>query len=295
MADLTDFQVTDDVTDNLATYHNRLLGGTLRAEFVNTETISATKELTDADCQFQVITASGADRTVELAPEATTNHITLVYNTTPSSDGHNVLVKDDSGSTTYSTLGVDDWAVFIPFSGEGWKVLKDSNAISSSDVAVTDGGGYFTGTEVETVLQELGADVAAKPVILELGFFGPHSPADSTAYYFGPQVVGTPNGTVNTRTMTVRYTGTIYAADLVLVVGGTLGSSETFTTYLRHNNTTDTEISAVCQMDSVFEQFSNDALNIAITSGDTIEVKMVTPAWATNPTDTRALLTLWMR
>lgn len=142
MADLTSFQVTDDVTDNLAEYHNRLLGGTLRAEFVNTETISATKELADADCQYQVITASGATRTVELAPEASTNHITIIYNTTPSSDGYDVDVKDDSGATTLVSLGPDEWAVFLPVYGEGWKTWYINNppagqSVLSSDFTIT--------------------------------------------------------------------------------------------------------------------------------------------------------------
>lgn len=124
MTTINDFGVTDDVTDNLASYHNRLLGGTVRAEFVNTETISATKELADADCQFQVLTASSTDRTVELAPEATTNHLTVIYNATPSSDNFNIVVKDDSGTATFTTLAPDKWSTFIPVSGEGWKELS---------------------------------------------------------------------------------------------------------------------------------------------------------------------------
>lgn len=157
MADLTDFQVTDDVTDNLATYHNRLLGGIFRAEFANTETLSATKELADSDCQYQIITAGSTDRTVELAPEASTNHLTVVYNDTPSSDGYNVLVKDDSGATTYVTLAPAQYAVFLPFDSQ-WKTIATNSFVpytpSWTNLTVGDGtldarytreGGWISG------------------------------------------------------------------------------------------------------------------------------------------------------
>ena len=140
MADLGDFQVVDDVTDNLAEYHNRLLGGTIRAEFVNTETITTTKELTDNDCPFQVITAGTTDQTVELAPEGTGNHFTFVYN----SGTNNVIVKDDSGATSYITLATDDFEIFYPVYGEGWK-RKPHDFVGKTSAPTTDdnsGDGY---------------------------------------------------------------------------------------------------------------------------------------------------------
>ena len=118
MTTLTSFFKTDLVDDHTANDMNELIAAALRAEFANTETISATKELTDNDCQFQFITASGADRTVELAPEATTNHVQAIYN---SGATYNVVVKDDSGTYTFATLAPDEWAIFIPFNAEGWR------------------------------------------------------------------------------------------------------------------------------------------------------------------------------
>ncbi len=126
MADLTAFFKTDLVDDHLAAHMNVLIAAALRAEYTNTETITATKALSDNDCQFQVITASGADRTVELAPEATTNHITIIYNTGAT---YKIPVKDDSGSVTLITLGVDEWAMFTPISGETWKVISGNNMV----------------------------------------------------------------------------------------------------------------------------------------------------------------------
>lgn len=51
--------------------------------------------------------------------------------------------------------------------GAGTKVLYDDEtwgspgSVAAEDVSITDTGGYFTGTDVEAALQELGADVAA--------------------------------------------------------------------------------------------------------------------------------------
>ena len=123
MTTLNDFNRTDLLHDHVAGDVNKLIATALRAEYANTETITATKELADTDTQYQIITASGADRTVELAPAATTNHITLIYNAGAS---NNVPVKDSAGAITYATLRPDDWALAIPFSGEGWKVIKAS-------------------------------------------------------------------------------------------------------------------------------------------------------------------------
>lgn len=245
MADLTDFQVTDDVTDNLASLHNRLLGGNLRAEFVNIETISATKELADSDCPFQIITAGSTDRTVELAPEATTNHVTLVYNTTPSSDGYNVLVKDDSGGTTYATLAPDEWSMFIPFSGEGWKVHNRAYGIYKA------------------------------------GFSASH-PADGTTYFFGSLDSVALNTTATNRKIPILRSGTIRKISLILIPTTSAGTTETSTLSFRLNDTTDTTITSAANLSALYEVTAN--VNIAVSSGDWGTIKWVTPTWSTNPT-----------
>ena len=123
MTTLTSFFKTDLVDDHTANDVNVLIAAALRPEFANTETITATKTLTDNDCQFQFITASGADRTVLLAPEATSNHITVVYNAGAS---NNVLVKDDSNTTTFIVLAADEWVLMLPLNAEGWKIMNTS-------------------------------------------------------------------------------------------------------------------------------------------------------------------------
>lgn len=135
MTTLTSFLKTDLVDDHTAADVNKLIAGNLRPEYANTETISATKTLTDNDCQFQFLTASGANRDVRLAPEATTNHITIIYN---SGATYSLVVKDDSGGTTFATLAPDEWDIFYPLNAEGWKT-KPGTFASSAEV--------LTGTE----------------------------------------------------------------------------------------------------------------------------------------------------
>jgi len=119
MTTLNDFIVTDDVTDVLAAHINVLQANALRAEYHNTETITATKELADSDTAIQVITPSGANRDVELAPEASDNHLTLIIN--PSASTYNVLIKDDSGASTYAVLRPGNLAMCYP-DGTSWRV-----------------------------------------------------------------------------------------------------------------------------------------------------------------------------
>lgn len=140
MTDLTSFFRTNLVDDHVANDVNELIAAVIRPEFANTETITATKELSDNDCQFQFITASGANRTVELAPEAISNHPTIIYNAGAS---NNVLVKDDSGTYTFATLAPDEWMMFLPLNAEGWRAwsqpereYKLSVTVVSNDLVV---------------------------------------------------------------------------------------------------------------------------------------------------------------
>jgi hypothetical protein len=121
MTDLLSFFKTDLIDDHLAAHMNVLIAAALRAEYANTETITATKELADLDCQLQFITASGAARTVELPPEAISNHIHIIYN---SGATYDVPIKDDSGTYTFATLAPDEYAICYPLNGESWRVDK---------------------------------------------------------------------------------------------------------------------------------------------------------------------------
>ena len=111
------------------------------------------------------------------------------------------------------------------------------------------------------------------------------SPADGTTYYFGSNVVATLNTTAGRARIYIPAAGTIDACYLFLTTTGTLGSSETSTISIRLNNTTDTTVSAAVLANEAVTAFSNNGLSIAVVAGDYIEMKWVTPTWATNPTN----------
>lgn len=290
MASLNDFIVTDDVTDNLASLHNRLLGGSIRAEFVNTETISGTKELDDNDCQFQVLTAGSTDQTVELSPEADTNHLTVIYNTTPSSDGYNLTVKDDSGTSTFATLDSDEWAMFLPVYGEGWKMIYSGDIGTGLFERLTELTEDSTpnGAADYGVTYDASASAAKKVLMRFFGTrewvagFSNDNPADSTTYYFGNFWTATLAVSATNRRLYALQAGKIIAADIFMTFSN--GSNETSTMSIRKNDTTDTTLSSAIALNSTPYHEQVTGLDIDLAAGDYIEIKWVTPAWATNPT-----------
>lgn len=108
------------------------------------------------------------------------------------------------------------------------------------------------------------------------------NPADATTLYFGSS-----NSITTTATLVnvpVPLTGTIKAVYITGVVAGTLGTSETSSLYVRINNATDVTITTSMVYTSLLNTASATGLSQAVTAGDNIQIKWVTPTWATNPT-----------
>jgi hypothetical protein len=93
-----------------------------------------------------------------------------------------------------------------------------------------------------------------------------------------------PTTTANISKVYIRKAGTIKIAE-IYCYSGTAGTAESWSLYIRKNNTTDTLIAtlAVATNERVF---SNIGLSIAVAAGDYIEIKGVQPTWATNPATT---------
>jgi len=109
------------------------------------------------------------------------------------------------------------------------------------------------------------------------------SPADSKTVYFG-QLPKAPTTTANISKVRIPKAGTIKRA-YIYCYAGTAGTAESWSLYIRLNNTTDTLI-ATLAVNTNERIFANDALNIAVVAGDYFEIKGVQPAWATNPLTT---------
>lgn len=109
------------------------------------------------------------------------------------------------------------------------------------------------------------------------------TPTDSQTVYFG-NLPKAPTTTAATSKIYIPKSGNITRAE-IYCYSGTAGTAESWTLYVRKNNSGDTTIDTVAN--SASERiFRNAALNIAVSAGDYVEIKGVQPAWATNPATT---------
>lgn len=108
------------------------------------------------------------------------------------------------------------------------------------------------------------------------------NPADATTSYFG--VANSFTQTETLVSVPIPKSGTIKAIYLTGTAAGTLGSSETSTLSLRLNHTTDIVITSSMVYTALQNNASATGLSTAVSAGDTVQIKWVTPTWATNPT-----------
>jgi hypothetical protein len=105
-------------------------------------------------------------------------------------------------------------------------------------------------------------------------------PLDTTIYSIGASGRShTVFGTINK--MYVPVTGVIKAARLSMI-SDSAGTNESFTAYLKINNSTNVTIQSL-GISSGDREFVNNAMDTSINLNDFIEFRIVTPAWETNP------------
>ena len=109
------------------------------------------------------------------------------------------------------------------------------------------------------------------------------SPADGATIYFG-MLPKAPATSANISKVYVRKAGTIKIAE-IYCYSGTPGTNESWSLYIRKNNTTDYLI-ATLAVSASERIFSNTGLNIAMAVGDYFEIKAINPTWGTNPLTT---------
>lgn len=115
------------------------------------------------------------------------------------------------------------------------------------------------------------------------------SPADATTYYMGVPDSVAPGTVANIHRIYTPRAGTISKVNIQFFNnGGTQGSAETFSAYIRVNNTTDNLISSTLKMDMASNGanfYAITGLSIAMANTDYFEIKIVAPTWVTNPTN----------
>lgn len=109
------------------------------------------------------------------------------------------------------------------------------------------------------------------------------SPADAATVYFG-MLPKAPTTTANISKVYVRKAGTIKIAE-IYCYSGTAGTAESWSLYIRKNNTTDYLIATLAVSTSE-RIFSNTGLSISMSIGDYFEIKGIQPTWVTNPATT---------
>lgn len=109
------------------------------------------------------------------------------------------------------------------------------------------------------------------------------SPADGATVYFG-QLPKAPVAAAATSKVYIPKTGVIKRA-VIYCFSGTAGTAESWSLYIRVNNTTDTLIKTLA-VNTAERVFDNTALSIAVNAGDYFEIKSVQPTWSTNPLTT---------
>ena len=109
------------------------------------------------------------------------------------------------------------------------------------------------------------------------------NPADATPYYFGISTQSTADA--GGSLIFIRRTGTI--KKVLIIMPETAGTGETSSMYIRKNGTTDYLISSsITNSGPTGLAWSSD-VSILLIPGDYIQIKWVTPTWATNPTNVR--------
>lgn len=198
---------------------------------------------------------------------------TPTYPSTSGSSGK-VLISDGTNNV-YST------PTFPNASATSGKIIKSdgTNWLASTETYAAPG----TSGNVMTSDGTNWTSAAASGKKFSVSIFGNNglSPADATTYYIGNAAISTTLATVGR--IVIPLTGTINTCYVTFFTTGA-GSAQTSTISLRLNNTTDTTISSTTVQNAATTTFSSTSMAMAVTAGDFVNVKWVTPTWVTNPT-----------
>lgn len=121
--------------------------------------------------------------------------------------------------------------------------------------------------------------------IIPFGCTSKSSPVDATQYnvgcYYGSAPIVTGSGE-NTVRIYIPRSGVITKCYFT-VIGDPSATNETGTVSIRVNNATDNTVSSSVTFNAYQSYYNNTSLNIPVTEGNYIWVKVLTPTWATNP------------
>lgn len=142
MAYDTTTQVTDDLSDNLASYHNQLktaadhlMSSTAYAAYTRTQSMTGNVTLTDSDFPIQSFSPTAA-RDLTLPTVASTNHAFYVVNRSAT---YAITIKN-SGGTTITTVPISSSTMVYSDGANGWYYVGSSTTVLANAEGVMKNG-----------------------------------------------------------------------------------------------------------------------------------------------------------
>jgi len=123
---------------------------------------------------------------------------------------------------------------------------------------------------------------------LTLSNIGANAPANSTSYYFGGDLIDVNTTSFDTAKIEVPRSGTIKRIYIKQnLPSGNLGSGEPVVHKVCVNTSTNCFGSSSFAYNAVTTSGSDITLNQAVSAGDTVAIRVLTPAWVTRPSNVR--------
>lgn len=148
-------------------------------------------------------------------------------------------------------------------------------------------GAVYTDTSTLNVyiLTATGWQQMGKGYCLPIITIASATPSNSTTYYFGADALSSLQTTYASASIKVPKTGVVKAAFFKWSIT-TPGTGELVPHSIRVNDTTDVAIQSVAMNANRVDVFSS-SMNQAVAAGDTLVMKIATPAWVTAPNTAR--------
>lgn len=252
---------------------------------------SGTLSLPITDNQVVVGTGTSVEGDAGLTYDGGTNALTLggnfimdakisEYNNAAPADGQ-LLIGNTAGGTFDAATLAEGSAIDITNGAGSITILHDLNELTTDNSYDYDDDYIEYYDAGEAANNKIVAGTLTRYALLVQADVS--NPADAATTYLGnmPRV---PISTDGISRIYMSDAGTITAADIFVYAGGTSGSNEAWSFYVRVNSTTDHLIETV-SASTAARRFDNTSLAISLSAGDYFEIKMVNPTWATNPTN----------